>query len=173
MCGIYGILALDGSPAAPDALRTMGRVTLHRGPDDQGTHCDGSLAFGMRRLSIIDVAGGHQPLSNEDGSLWLVVTPHAGGGFPALPPERVAVLARRRLRSCVERCCDRRMAALAQRGGWPRELAVAVTVGAGHLAEVRCATRAVAQRQAHDLDEEVVAGLLLLAQLAAELQLVK
>jgi asparagine synthase (glutamine-hydrolysing) len=50
MCGIYGILALDGSPAAPDALRTMGRVTLHRGPDDQGTHCDGSLAFGMRRL---------------------------------------------------------------------------------------------------------------------------
>jgi asparagine synthase (glutamine-hydrolysing) len=72
MCGIYGILGLDGSPAAPDALRTMGRVTLHRGPDDQGTHCDGSLAFGMRRLSIIDVAGGHQPLSNEDGSLWLV-----------------------------------------------------------------------------------------------------
>ena len=56
MCGIYGILGLDGSPAAPDALRTMGRVTLHRGPDDQGTHCDGSLAFGMRRLSIIDAA---------------------------------------------------------------------------------------------------------------------
>jgi len=72
MCGIFGILALDGSPAASEALRAMGRATVHRGPDDQGTHCDGPLAFGMRRLSIIDIAGGHQPLANEDRSLWLV-----------------------------------------------------------------------------------------------------
>ena len=50
----------------------MERVTIHRGPDDEGAHADGPLAFGMRRLSIIDLDGGHQPLSNEDGTLWLV-----------------------------------------------------------------------------------------------------
>ncbi len=72
MCGIHGILQLDGSPAAAEALQAMGRVTIHRGPDDEGAHADGPLAFGMRRLSIIDLAGGHQPLSNEDGTLWLV-----------------------------------------------------------------------------------------------------
>src|SRR5213593_3417418 len=72
MCGIYGIIQLDGSAAPADALRAMGRLTFHRGPDDDGVHCHGPLAFGMRRLSIIDVAGGHQPLTNEDGTLWLV-----------------------------------------------------------------------------------------------------
>jgi asparagine synthase (glutamine-hydrolysing) len=72
VCGIYGILRLDGEAASPDALRGMARAAVHRGPDDEGTHSDGPLAFGMRRLSIIDVGGGHQPLSNEDGTLWLV-----------------------------------------------------------------------------------------------------
>ncbi|MET0344687.1 MAG: asparagine synthase (glutamine-hydrolyzing) [Casimicrobiaceae bacterium] len=72
MCGIYGIVQLDGAAAPADALRAMGRLTHHRGPDDEGKHVDGPLAFGMRRLSIIDVGGGHQPLSNEDGTLWLV-----------------------------------------------------------------------------------------------------
>jgi len=72
MCGIYGMLHLDGAPAAADALRPMARLTVHRGPDDEGVYADGSLAFGMRRLSIIDVAGGHQPLSNEDGTLSLI-----------------------------------------------------------------------------------------------------
>jgi asparagine synthase (glutamine-hydrolysing) len=72
MCGIYGILQLDGEPAPVEALRRMGEITIHRGPDDEGMHADGAVAIGMRRLSIIDLAGGHQPLSNEDGSLWLV-----------------------------------------------------------------------------------------------------
>ncbi|MGH8642710.1 MAG: asparagine synthase (glutamine-hydrolyzing) [Burkholderiales bacterium] len=72
MCGIYGILSLDGSPADPALLSAMGRVTVHRGPDDEGHHADGPCAIGMRRLSIIDLAGGHQPLSNGDGTLWLV-----------------------------------------------------------------------------------------------------
>jgi asparagine synthase (glutamine-hydrolysing) len=72
VCGIYGILQLDGSPAPADALRAMGKLTIHRGPDDEGTHVDSSLAFGMRRLSIIDVGGGHQPLTNEDSTLWLI-----------------------------------------------------------------------------------------------------
>ena len=72
MCGIYGIIELDGSTAPAEALPRMGEITHHRGPDDEGVYSDGPLAFGMRRLSIIDLAGGHQPLTNEDGSLWLV-----------------------------------------------------------------------------------------------------
>ncbi len=44
----------------------------HRGPDDEGVYVDGQCAIGMRRLSIIDLAGGHQPISNEDGSVWVV-----------------------------------------------------------------------------------------------------
>src|SRR5258708_21925806 len=50
----------------------MGRVVVHRGPDDEGHHVDGPCAIGMRRLSIIDLAGGHQPLPNADDTLWLV-----------------------------------------------------------------------------------------------------
>src|SRR5690348_12466211 len=72
MCGIHGILGLDGAPTQREVLARMGHITLHRGPDDEGIHEDGALAMGMRRLSVIDVAGGHQPLSNEDGTLWLV-----------------------------------------------------------------------------------------------------
>ncbi|HEV8109050.1 MAG TPA: asparagine synthetase B, partial [Burkholderiales bacterium] len=72
MCGIFGILNLDGSPAERPALQAMARVSVHRGPDDEGFHIDGACGIGMRRLSIIDLAGGHQPLSNADGSLVLV-----------------------------------------------------------------------------------------------------
>ena len=72
MCGIYGILNLDGQAVDPRVLSRMGDVTIHRGPDDEGIHADGACAIGMRRLSIIDLAGGHQPLRTEDGSLWLV-----------------------------------------------------------------------------------------------------
>ncbi len=72
MCGIYGIINLDGSLADPELMERMGNITRHRGPDDQGWHQDANCIIGMRRLSIIDLAGGHQPLSNEDGSIWLV-----------------------------------------------------------------------------------------------------
>ena len=72
MCGIYGIIQLDGATADPALMPIMGRVTMHRGPDDEGLHADGPCAIGIRRLSIIDLAGGHQPLSNDDGTLWLV-----------------------------------------------------------------------------------------------------
>lgn len=72
MCGIYGIFQLDGAPADPALMPAMGRVIVHRGPDDEGHHADGPCAIGMRRLSIIDLAGGHQPLSNDDRTLWLV-----------------------------------------------------------------------------------------------------
>jgi asparagine synthase (glutamine-hydrolysing) len=72
MCGIHGYIRLDGAPVDPGALSAMGRLTAHRGPDDEGAHVDGSCAIGMRRLSIIDLAGGHQPLKSADGRIWLV-----------------------------------------------------------------------------------------------------
>ena len=73
MCGIAGILELGGGTRAnATALREMCGIIAHRGPDDDGFYTDGAVGIGMRRLSIVDVAGGHQPLSNEDGSLWIV-----------------------------------------------------------------------------------------------------
>lgn len=72
MCGIYGIIHLDGSMTDPGFMQRMGDVTRHRGPDDHGWHHDGNCVIGMRRLSVIDLAGGHQPLTNEDETLWLV-----------------------------------------------------------------------------------------------------
>ena len=50
----------------------MGSVVNHRGPDDEGRYCDDGIALGMRRLSIIDIAGGHQPIPNEDETVWVV-----------------------------------------------------------------------------------------------------
>ncbi len=73
MCGIYGVLNFSGLPGQPEELlQRMGSILRHRGPDDQGQHLDGPCALGMRRLSIIDVEGGHQPISNEDGTIWVV-----------------------------------------------------------------------------------------------------
>jgi asparagine synthase (glutamine-hydrolysing) len=72
MCGIHGIIQLDGQRVDAATLSAMGNVTRHRGPDDEGLHVDGDCGIAMRRLSIIDLAGGHQPLSNADGTLWLV-----------------------------------------------------------------------------------------------------
>ena len=73
MCGIYG--ALSNDPARPvelALLERMGDVLTHRGPDGGGLHRDGPLGMGMRRLSIIDLVGGDQPMANEDGSVWVV-----------------------------------------------------------------------------------------------------
>jgi asparagine synthase (glutamine-hydrolysing) len=73
MCGIYGILGLKGPvPYEAGLLDQMGGAIAHRGPDDQGAYVDSHLLLGMRRLSIIDVAGGHQPIANEDGTLVVV-----------------------------------------------------------------------------------------------------
>jgi asparagine synthase (glutamine-hydrolysing) len=72
MCGIHGLYQLDGMRADPSMLSRMGRVTTHRGPDDEGTYADGRCAIGMRRLSIIDLSGGHQPIANTDRSLVVV-----------------------------------------------------------------------------------------------------
>jgi asparagine synthase (glutamine-hydrolysing) len=71
MCGIYGILGLGPAAPhrAPDVLARMGDTMVHRGPDDAGAFVDGEMLLGMRRLSIIDVAGGHQPIASEDGQV--------------------------------------------------------------------------------------------------------
>ena len=73
MCGIAGVYEYRNRHAVvPDVLDRMLDVIAHRGPDDSGTHFDRGLAFGSRRLSIIDLAGGHQPMTNEDGSVVVV-----------------------------------------------------------------------------------------------------
>ncbi len=72
MCGIFGQIAIDGTPPDPSILETaLGRLN-HRGPDDAGTIRDGPLIMGARRLAVIDIAGGHQPLPNEDETVWVV-----------------------------------------------------------------------------------------------------
>ncbi len=72
MCGIHGIYQLDGQPVSSAQLSAMGDITRHRGPDDEGQHIDGDCGIAMRRLSIIDLAGGHQPISSADGTRVLV-----------------------------------------------------------------------------------------------------
>lgn len=72
MCGISGRFNLDGRPVSAAEMTAMRDIMLHRGPDDQGLFLDGPVGLGHRRLSIIDLAGGHQPLSNEDGTVTIV-----------------------------------------------------------------------------------------------------
>src|SRR5687767_6153541 len=73
MCGISGIVNFDSSHAVePAQIRAMTDRLRHRGPDDEGYLVDGNVALGHRRLSIIDLAGGHQPIYNEDRSVGIV-----------------------------------------------------------------------------------------------------
>ncbi len=75
MCGICGVLSLDAGPLPPQSRETVKSMTdalVHRGPDDEGAYSDEQVVLAMRRLSIIDLATGHQPLSNEDRSVWTV-----------------------------------------------------------------------------------------------------
>jgi asparagine synthase (glutamine-hydrolysing) len=72
MCGIAGIIRWDGRPVIEREIRDMCGVMVHRGPDDEGIYLKGGVALGMRRLSIIDLSGGHQPVTNEDGTVWIV-----------------------------------------------------------------------------------------------------
>jgi asparagine synthase (glutamine-hydrolysing) len=72
MCGIAGIVSEAGPPPDGATLHRMCQSMVHRGPDDQGIYLRGSVGLGMRRLSIIDVAGGHQPIHNEDQTVWVV-----------------------------------------------------------------------------------------------------
>jgi asparagine synthase (glutamine-hydrolysing) len=77
MCGITGVLQFASNANAdvrvePGVVRRMCDVIAHRGPDDDGIYTSGPVGLGMRRLSIVDLTSGHQPLSNEDGTVWIV-----------------------------------------------------------------------------------------------------
>lgn len=73
MCGIAGVVNFNNSPAiSHDLLENMVNTLYHRGPDEAGMAIHGSAALGMRRLSIIDLSGGSQPIYNEDKSIWTV-----------------------------------------------------------------------------------------------------
>jgi asparagine synthase (glutamine-hydrolysing) len=87
MCGICGIHYLKGrDPSDERLVRSMCDAIVHRGPDDDGYYFDDSVALGMRRLSIIDLATGHQPISNEDKSVWTVYNGEIYN-FPVLKAE--------------------------------------------------------------------------------------
>ncbi|HEX5735894.1 MAG TPA: asparagine synthase (glutamine-hydrolyzing) [Blastocatellia bacterium] len=75
MCGIAGFFGPEENLDSTERRETVKRmcdIIEHRGPDDEGFYTEGGVALGMRRLSIIDLVTGHQPISNEDGSIWIV-----------------------------------------------------------------------------------------------------
>ena len=72
MCGICGIFDLTGKPINRETLTRMNSVIRHRGPDGDGELVDGEVGLAHRRLSIIDLKGGGQPIGNEDGSVQIV-----------------------------------------------------------------------------------------------------
>jgi asparagine synthase (glutamine-hydrolysing) len=73
MCGICGVLELEGGRrVSRDCVEAMAQKLVHRGPDDAGYYLHPPVALGFRRLSIVDLSGGHQPMSNEDGTVWIV-----------------------------------------------------------------------------------------------------
>jgi asparagine synthase (glutamine-hydrolysing) len=71
MCGIAGYF-FNNRSAPAGLVKAMCDQIRHRGPDDEGFYVDGGCALGMRRLSIIDLNTGHQPIANEDRSVWIV-----------------------------------------------------------------------------------------------------
>jgi asparagine synthase (glutamine-hydrolysing) len=86
MCGIAGKFNFaDGAPVSRDLIARMNVAQRHRGPDGCGEYFDRGVGLSHNRLSIIDVAGGHQPLSNEDGTVWIVFNGEIYN-FPELRP---------------------------------------------------------------------------------------
>src|SRR5437867_2680889 len=73
MCGIAGKYSLDGAPVDRALLTRMADAMFHRGPDEGGLYAHGPFGMVIRRLSIIDLQSGHQPISNEDGSVWVAL----------------------------------------------------------------------------------------------------
>lgn len=74
MCGITGIFEFQRKEEiSRDLVHRMNETIVHRGPDDEGIYVGPGIGLGFRRLSIIDLAGGHQPISNEDGRIWVML----------------------------------------------------------------------------------------------------
>ena len=74
MCGITGICEYKRQmEVQPELVHKMNETIVHRGPDDEGIYTAPGIGFGFRRLSIIDLQGGHQPISNEDGTIWVML----------------------------------------------------------------------------------------------------
>jgi asparagine synthase (glutamine-hydrolysing) len=71
MCGICGLVYFDGRPVSRSLIEKISDVQMHRGPDESGVFVGNTVALGHRRLSIIDLSSGKQPLSNEDGTIWI------------------------------------------------------------------------------------------------------
>jgi asparagine synthase (glutamine-hydrolysing) len=87
MCGIAGVVSSDRAERIEEStVHRMCQAIVHRGPDDEGILAKANTGLGMRRLSIIDVAGGHQPIFNEDRSIWIVYNGEVYN-FPELRPE--------------------------------------------------------------------------------------
>src|SRR5947209_17944259 len=73
MCGIVGIVHADPArPASAAAMRRVCAAVRHRGPDDEGVYVEGAVGLGIRRLSIIDLAGGRQPIFSEGRAMVIV-----------------------------------------------------------------------------------------------------
>ena len=72
MCGIAGLMGRSGEQIDAALVHRMCQTIVHRGPDDEGIYVRGPVGLGMRRLSIIDLSGGHQPIHNEDQTIWVV-----------------------------------------------------------------------------------------------------
>ena len=88
MCGICGISPSDHQIPEKSLLKQMTEAIAHRGPDSDGFHAEPGIGLGMRRLAIIDVAGGDQPIPNEDESLWIIFNGESHN-FPELFAELV------------------------------------------------------------------------------------
>src|SRR3989338_635168 len=73
MCGINGIFNLDGDAVFKEDLMKMNSMMIHRGPDDEGFYIDKNIGLSMRRLSIIDIKGGHQPITDERKRYWIIL----------------------------------------------------------------------------------------------------
>src|SRR5688572_15957823 len=72
MCGIAGIARVDGLPVEQSLLTAMTTAIAHRGPDGEGFHVEPGIGLGHRRLAIIDLTTGDQPMASDDGALWIV-----------------------------------------------------------------------------------------------------
>ena len=87
MCGIYGQYNFTyDKPIVQQELREATRTLTHRGPDDEGYYVERGLGLGFRRLSIIDLSGGHQPMSDVDETVWVVFNGEIYNFAPSCKP---------------------------------------------------------------------------------------